>query len=275
MNALKQDSTVYYNGKMIDNTTIGESSDGQFIYMTGILPLRSAITITKARNSPLPGLPKMLDKESRMIIPTAASMWNQEEMCRQYGFNDFFSVNDYHGNHDANLNDQQVFQLAIEKDKAARQPFLTVILTMSMHQPYTEQIDPTFFITDDSISNELACYLNACHYTDKQIARYIQHLKDTGLYDNSIIIVAADHPVHNTDFGGVSKQIPLYIINSGIPRQKMWQGECNQLDIYTTLLDLMGCDSEWYGLGHSLASLDDNHAIHPTGMECVRLDYPR
>ena len=263
MNALKHDSTVYYNGNMQDNTTIGESSDGQFIYMTGILPMRSVITITKARDTTLPGLPKMLlGKESRMIIPTAASMWNQDVMCRQYGFNQLFSVSDYQGDHDTNLNDKQVFQLAMEKDKTSKQPFISVILTMSMHQPYTEQIDPTFRITDDSMSNELACYLNACHYTDQQIAKYIQHLKDIGLYNNSLIIIAADHSVHNTDFGGVSKQIPLYIVNPGISRQKMWQGECNQLDIYTTLLDLMGCDSEWYGLGQSLASTNYSHSIH-------------
>ena len=60
LNALKRDSTVYYNGKMKENVTIGESSDGQFIYMTGLLPLRSVITVSKARSSVLPGLPKKL-----------------------------------------------------------------------------------------------------------------------------------------------------------------------------------------------------------------------
>lgn len=34
----------------------------------------------------------------------------------------------------------------------------------------------------------------------------------------------------------------------------MWSGECNQIDVYTTLLDLLGVDSEWYGLGQSLLS---------------------
>ena len=123
-----------------------------------------------------------------------------------------------------------------------------------MHQPYTEQIDSSFLITDPSIDKELACYLNACHYTDKQIAMYFKHLKETGLYDNSLIIITADHPVHNTDFGGVDKHIPLYIINTGIKPEKMWKGECNQLDVYTTILDIMGLKSDWYGLGCSLAS---------------------
>lgn len=79
------------------------------------------------------------------------------------------------------------------------------------------------------MDSERACYLNVCHYTDRQIEKYFEHIKQTGLYDNSLIVIAADHPVHNTDFGGVSKDIPLYIANLPIKnRNRMWQGECNQ-----------------------------------------------
>ena len=254
LNSLKNDSTVYFNCMMNDNVTIGESSDGQFVYMTGILPLRSSITVSKAKNIILPGLPKVIGYESRMIIPTAYSMWKQDEMCRQYGFDKLYGKDDYKGLYDTNLNDEQVFSLAMEKDYSSKQPFFSIILTMSMHQPYTKQIDSTFLINDSTISAELSCYLNACHYTDKQIAKYFNHLKREGLYDNSLIVIASDHSVHNTDFGGVCKQLPFYIINSHILPSEMWQGECNQLDVYTTLLDLFNCDSDWGGLGHSLTS---------------------
>lgn len=124
-----------------------------------------------------------------------------------------------------------------------------------MHQPYTEQIDSSFPISDTSMNSELACYLNACHYTDRQIEKYFRHLKQSGLYDNSLIVIAADHPVHNTDFGGVDKDIPLYLVN--VPysiKTRIWQGACNQIDVYTTLLDLLGIESSWYGLGQSLLS---------------------
>ena len=254
LNSLKKDSSVYYNGSMVENITIGESSDGQFIYMTGLLPLRSIITVSKAIHVELPGLPQKLGRESRMIIPSIKSIWNQEDMCKQYGFDHLYTSNDYYDDHETNLNDEQVFNLAIEKDKNSKQPFFSVVLTMTMHQPYIKQIDSSFPINDLSIPKDLACYLNACHYTDRQIQRYFAYLKETGLYDNSIIIIASDHCVHNTDFGGVNKQIPLYIIHSPVKPEEMSQSGCNQLDVYTTLLDLLGCQSEWYGLGCSLAS---------------------
>jgi lipoteichoic acid synthase len=251
-NSLKRDSLVYYNGMMNENVTVGESSDGQFIYMTGLLPLRSLITVSKARKVTLPGLPQLIKKESRMIIPTIVSMWNQDEMCRQYGFDHLYASNDYSKEHETNLNDEQVFSLAIEKDKSSKQPFFSVILTMSMHQPYTKQIDSSFPINDSSIPNDLACYLNACHYTDHHLQRYFTYLKESGLYDNSLIIIAADHSVHNTNFGGVSKKIPLYIIHPTVNPAEMSTSECNQLDVYPTLLDLLGYKGRWRGLGSSL-----------------------
>ena len=254
LNSLRRDSMVYYNGHVHENVTIGESSDGQFVYMTGLLPLRSVLTISVAKKWGMPGLPKQIRKTSRMIIPTTETMWNQDEMSRQYGFDSLFASPDiYRGQ--TNLNDEQVFKFAAHKDTISNIPFFSVVLTMSMHQPYTKQIDPTFPITDLSIPNDLVCYLNACHYTDRQIERYFEHLKQTGLYDNSLIVIAADHPVHTTDFGGVSKDIPLYIVNiPGDIKERMWQGECNQIDVYTTLLDLLGIESDWYGLGQSLLS---------------------
>lgn len=256
LNALKCDTANYYNGQMHENVTIGESSDGQFVYMTGILPLRSLITISIAQNDVLPGLPKVLGRESRMVIPTKASMWCQDEMCQKYGFDELVSSSDYMGENSDWLIDEEIFQLAMQRDKTSKQPFFSVILTLSMHQPYVRQKDSTFPISKTSIQeDDLACYLNACHYTDRQIETYFNHLKRTGLYDNSIIVIAADHSVHISDFGGASKNLPFYLVN--IPASlssKMWKGECNQIDVYSTLLDLMGCKSNWYGVGNSLLS---------------------
>ena len=257
LNDLKRDSSVFYNGLVNENVTIGESSDGQFVYMTGLLPLRSIVTVSKAKHTSLNSLPKLIKKESRMIIPTTSSMWSQDIMCRQYGFDSLFTCNDYVGEFKSTLNDEQVFNLAFQKDKEATKPFMSVILTMSMHQPYVNQIDSTFPIYNDTIPDDLACYLNACHYTDKQIEKYIFNLKQIGVYDKSLIIIASDHRVHNTDFNGVNKELPLYIVN--VPseiKKNMWTGKCNQLDVFTTILDLCNIQSDWYGIGQSLLSPD-------------------
>ena len=253
LNRLKRDSCTFYNGEMLKNVTIGESSDGQFIYMTGLLPLRSVVTISQARKNSLPpSLTQQLGYSSRMLIPTVETMWRQDEMCRQYGFDSLYTSKDYGHGYNSILTDEQIFQLAMQKDSTSQHPFFSVILTMSMHQPYTEQIDPTFPISTKTMREDLASYLNKCHYTDKQIELYFNHLHKTGLFDNSLIILAADHPVLSTDFGGVSDAIPFYLVYSqGLP-SGLWHGPCHQVDIYATLVDLLCDKSSWYGMGRSL-----------------------
>lgn len=270
LNSLKHDSTVYYNGQVTPNITIGESSDGQFLYMTGMLPLRSQVTVTKAKYSELPGLPKVLKqegliKEAQMIIPTLPSMWEQESMCERYGFDKLYSSADYQNGDFWYLSDQQIFEYALEKNKCARQPFLSVILTMTMHQPYKEPMDPIFIVKDQSLTDKYRNYLSTCHYTDRQIKWYFEKLKKNGLYENSIIVIAADHHAHASLFdmkeGEISSDIPLYIINGKINRTTGWQGRCNQLDVYTTLLDIYGTKGPWKGLGHTLITNDYHESI--------------
>jgi lipoteichoic acid synthase len=40
-----------------------------------------------------------------------------------------------------------------------------------------------------------------------------------------------------------------------------WTGPCNQLDIYTTLLDLYGIETDWRGLGHTLYTRDYKNSV--------------
>lgn len=257
LNALKQDTTVYYNGKIHSNITLGESSDGQYILMTGILPLRSVITISKAHRKPLPSLVKSLQtigiNESRMILPTSSSLWRQDDMCKQYGFTYLFASNDFPGKHEQTLTDKQVFELAEQKDSVlSKDPFFSMILTATMHQPYNKMVDSSFIVKDVSLQPEMKSYLNLCHYTDKCIGRYLNTLKRKGLYDNSLIIITADHHAHNTEFDNdVSSDIPLFIVNGNI-ESSAYRGHCNQVDIYTTIIDVLGIKDVWPGLGYSL-----------------------
>lgn len=267
LNSIKNDSNVYYNGHVKPNITIGASADGQFIYLTGLLPLRSTLTISVANKIKLIGLPKILHTKMglypRMIIPTAESIWNQRQMCTQYGIPTLYSRSDVKEVNKSMLSDEQVFNLAKKIDNENTSPFFSIILTASMHEPYNKDIDPEFSIQDPSYKNDLKHYLNACHYTDKQIKEYFDFLKDNGIYDKSLIIIASDHNVKNANWANISNDLPLYIINGDINNSNSWKGQCNQVDIYTTLLDILGIKQQWNGLGNSLLSRFYKNSLTP------------
>ncbi len=259
--SLSIDPTIYYNGKLHSNITLGQSSDGQFIYMTGLLPLRSLLTISKAKNVSLPGLPRIIEYQypqmkSRMVIPTMPSLWEQEAMCNAYGFHSLYSSYDYNNDKKSHLTDKEMFELSERIDKTTSQPFFSILLTMAMHSPYNQEYDHGFHVTQ--YDEAMNYYLNACHYTDRQIEKYFKHLISSGLYENSIIIIASDHQALekfvNVEQYGFNRDLPLFIINGNISSDYRWLKECNQIDVYPTILDIMGIKSSWRGIGKSLIS---------------------
>ena len=274
LNKLKRDSTVYFNSHMRPNVSIGESADGQFIYMAGLLPLHSEITVSRAKRDTIIGLPEQMKKiypdlKSYTLIPTNPSLWEQQPMTEAYGFDNLYSSLDYlkemgdiedHGF----LTDGMIFKYASLKDKAIAKPFFSLILTMSMHQPYDAFEEHGFEVTDKNLPQRYKNYLNNCHFFDMQIGKYIEELKANGIYDNSLIIIVSDHdarPRYLDMEGKISDDIPIYIINGGFNPSDAWQGECNQLDVYTTILDIMGIDSKWRGLGHTLLKKDYHNSV--------------
>ena len=274
LNRLKHDSTVYYNGHMRPNVEIGESSDGQLIYMAGLLPLHSEITVTKAKNNEIIGLPEIMKKTdpsstSYPLIPTNPTLWEQQGMSDAYGFENLYSTIDYQSlnNEYKNgdyINDEEIFTFASLLDQKITSSFFSLLLTFSMHQPYDTYEEHGFHIKDMSLPEKYRNYLTSCHYTDMQIGKYIDTLKKRGLYDKSLIIIASDHDARPKyiDMDGIIKpDIPIYIINGGIEKSTAWDGVCNQLDVYTTILDVMGYDSKWRGLGHTLLNKDYQNSV--------------
>ena len=260
LNELKKDSDVYYNGNMLSDIGCGESGDGQFIYMNGILPLRNIVTVGQIKSNTLPALPNILKNEmgikhAEIIFPTMPNLWQQADMNIVYGFTDAFSKSDI-VNHHNQINDEGIFTFASNKLSASKEPFFSLLLSVSTHSPYDKSLGEKI-VKSKKYPEEYCNYLNTCHYLDKQLKNYFNSLKHLGLYDHSLIIIAADHPAHLNWLkmnGKLSQHIPLFIINGDINKNKAWKGEFHQLDVYTTILDILAVDKSWKGLGHTILS---------------------
>lgn len=264
LNGLKRKGNVYFNGHMQENIVNGESSDGQIIYMTGLLPLRKAVTVSLSRNNILPGLPAQMGfspEQSRIIVPTNPSLWQQEQMNVVYGLGECYSYKTYpwEGEYVPYLDDPRVFNYAARLDSAGKRPFFSLVLTLSMHSPYTEPRCKDFTLADESLPEPFRNYLIDCHLTDQAIEHYFAHLELSGLLDKSLVIITGDHAPHTPYLemeGRVSEELPLYIINGGFNPKCARKDSIQQVDVYTSILDIMGSDATWRGLGHSILSPD-------------------
>ena len=260
LNSLKRDSSVYYNGNMISDIGCGESGDGQFIYMTGLLPLKNKMTVGQVKDNTLPAFPIILKENlginySEIISPTVPNLWQQADMNVAYGFNHAYWLDDIVYGQSKPIDDELIFKFASQHIITLDKPFFSLLLSLSTHAPYNKHVGPDFLKGNQSIIEEYKNYLNSCHYLDEQLASFIKTLKDNGLYDNTLIVIASDHFAHLNLLkmdGKLSNHTPLFVINGNISQGKSWKGEFHQLDIYTTLIDILAINEPWRGLGHTL-----------------------
>lgn len=254
---------AYYNANMESQVQLGESSDGQFTYLNGLLPKKRGVTIIDYFNNTFLSLPKLLKEQnqnlhSRMIIPTSSKTWRQDGICMQYGFDSLYSRKEYDQEDytESWLTDKRLFEYAANIDQKSKQPFFSMILTSSTHSPYTRNYEKNNIPFPSEYSNELKNYLSNVHYMDKYLGAYICFLKEKKLYDNTMIIITSDHTISNDWLNlndiKISSKIPLYIINSPKKIEKGTNYSISQIDLFPTILDLMGIKSQWRGVGNSL-----------------------
>ena len=269
LNAVKRDSDTYYNGHVAPNITMGESGDGQFIIMTGLLPLRDKLTVGEAKLTIFPAFPRLLAKQygtkyTEIVMPSPPMIWVQEQINPVYGIDHMFCNRDVLGDVVDYLNDEQVFTMAMKSPFCHHQPFFSLLLNYSTHQPYRSPVDDGLVLNDKSLPNGYLNYLIDCHYTDAWLRKYFDFLKQKEIYDNSLIVITADHHAHLDALGmkdQLTKELPLFIIHGQINKEQAWDGPMNQLDIYTTLLDVLGIESDWHGLGHTVLSKDYQNSV--------------
>lgn len=257
---------AYYNATMESQIQLGESSDGQLIYMTGLLPKEKQITIIDYFDNTFMALPKLLKEKnqqfySSMIVPTSSTMWRQDGMCVKYGFDALFSKKEYQGTTTKEwLNDKELFEYAISKKKSTPSPSFTVLLTSSTHSPYFRFYEPEGLVLPENYSKELKSYLSNVHYMDKNLGVYLEALKKSGSYDSTLIIITSDHTIHNDQLNlqqmHIPAALPLYIVNAPVKIDRKADYPMTQADVFPTILDLMGIQSKWRGVGNSLLTPD-------------------
>lgn len=94
----------------------------------------------------------------------------------------------------------------------------------------------------------LSDYYSMISHLDTQISKIIETLKETGQFDNTIIIYAADNGLAAGSHGLLGKQslyehsikVPLIMKGPGIPKDKSFDAFAYIHDIYPTLAELAG-----------------------------------
>lgn len=253
LDSLRKAPSTLYNGNVIPNIRMGESGDGQFIYMTGLLPLTDELTISYAQKNSFESLGKYMKTQgykTAMTIPTENNVWHQKSLCNSYSIDYLFSTSEVDGMSSV-INDSLLVDYAISNECKLKSPYIHFVLTYSSHGPYNQE-------------SPYRDYLKRCRYMDSQIKRYISYLHTTGKYENTLLVFVADHDVNKIFFGKdavkkVNRFIPFMVCNTGRVWDKKYSVKTmNQIDVFPTLLDMFGAKVKYRGVGQSL--FDDSES---------------
>lgn len=113
-------------------------------------------------------------------------------------------------------------------------------------------------------------YKNSIHFTDQLFGRFVDSLKATGRYDDSIIVVVGDHGqqfmehnfmMHGRTLFSEDLHVPLYIHAPGYGARKL-DRVASQIDIMPTIFGLIGAESIAISIsdGQSLLGSDDSRS---------------
>ena len=131
-------------------------------------------------------------------------------------------------------------------------PLLHVIQTSSSHEPFDV---PYHRLADER--------LNAFAYTDSCVGRFVDHLKNSALWSNALVILVPDHlgayPRDISNLVTERYQIPLILTGGAIDRPRRVETIGSQHDIAATLLGQMGIDHQEFTFSKDMM---DPHAPH-------------
>ncbi|MBR2338256.1 MAG: LTA synthase family protein [Clostridia bacterium] len=283
----------YYFPHIQEQVKCGNSSDCDFMLMTGLLPVDRSYVFGTYDDNAYRSLPQILKDHggytSYYFHGAANATWNYEGMLTDALGMERLNM-DYEQDEKLNgyLSDESFFRQTLEKlDKQPLdEPFYAHVVTCSSHIPCKVPQGYNGLTMDEELaSNPLGRYLNAVHYTDEQIGVFLDELEKRGLLDNTLIMVVGDHGgvhkyyPHYTDevsdaayedwFGrGGQYSLPLILYSRDITQPREFSVVGGQVDVLPTLLAGLGIEEKTVStvmFGRDLFSTSRSFAIGNDG----------
>lgn len=285
LNSLIKDPNTLYFDNFFHQTAQGKTSDAEFMLENSLfgLPQGSAY-ITKGQNTyqAAPAILKENGYASAVFHGNSGSFWNRNEIYKAFGYDHFFDANYYDTSSpedmaEYGLLDKPFFEQSVDLMKTLPQPFYSKFITVANHYPYKMNQDLTTISKADTGDASVDNYFQTARYADEAIEQFMDELKQSGLYDNSMLVFYGDHygisENHNkamekiigkeiTPYESANLQrVPLIIHVPGM------QGGVNhtyggQIDLLPTLLHLLGINSQEYiQFGTDILSKEHNEVV--------------
>ena len=190
----------YYFDNFYQQTSQGKTSDAEFITENSLYAAdRGSAFYAKSQNQyeSLASIFKGQGYYTAVFHANEKEFWNRETMYEALGFDHFFDESAFLVNEENSfgwgLTDEAFFEQTLDYLKGLPQPFYAKLLTLTNHYPF-EIPEQYQYISPGETNNEIVNhYITTVRYLDEALKSFITNLKESGLYDNTIIVMYGDH----------------------------------------------------------------------------------
>lgn len=158
-----------------------------------------------------------------------------------------------------------IFMKRFAKDLLEKQndPFFKIALTLTSHEPY--EFPNEYKFGKDTEENKLR---SAHAYTDKVIGNFINFAKQQDWYQNTLIIILADHghrsPKHKGAFNSPKKfKIPMLWLGGALNKTGLKiDAISSQVDLSYSLLELLNGDNTEFTFSKNIFNTSNKQYAH-------------
>lgn len=228
-------------------------------------PSQPIVSIMKEprKTQSLPGLVKTLNGQgynSAFWYGGEINFANFNSFVINSGFKQIITMDNFspeYYNSKWGVHDHILMETLKDSMQSVREPFLKVVLTLSSHEPFEVPADHAFKGHDD-----ITKFRNSVYYTDSTIGSFLDWAKSTDWWNNTLIILVADHCRRSSleilAYSGDIFRIPMLwlggaLATTGIKIEKLG----SQVDIPLTVLHQLELDDN-YPFAKDLLSEESN-----------------
>lgn len=290
LNSLYSDKNTLAYSNFFHEVGQGKTSDAETMLESGLFGLPTGSFFTKlGPDTTYQAAPAILNQEqgytSAVFHGNVGSFYSRDKVYKNMGYNYFFDQKYFNVGDDTNsgfgLKDKLFFAESIQYLEKLQQPFYTKFITVTNHYPFDlPDEDNDGFVKPETDNNVVNNYFLTAHYLDASLKEFFNYLKDSGLYDRSIIVLYGDHygisddkasalaPLFNknatewSDYDNAQLQRVPYMIHMKGLKGGIKDTYGGEIDALPTLLHLVGINSKQYiQLGTDMLSKDHNGTV--------------
>ncbi|MBE6155620.1 MAG: LTA synthase family protein [Firmicutes bacterium] len=334
LNKLAKEGMFFSN--FYPQVSTGTSSDTEFTLLSSLMPAASGPVFTSYYDRNYNTIPKYLTEMGYYTYSmhgNLSSMWNRNKAHPSLGYQGmYFEETFEYGEEDVinlGINDKLFYKQAVpvlEQIERSYPNYMGTIITLSNHSPFTfieqygefdfsvtyQELNQETGIVETKISNYLegtavGNYMNSVHYADEALGDFIQYIKSSDYFDNTIFVFYGDHDakltrkelnyLFNYDYRtgklydeedehyvtydsfahDLNKKTPLIIWTKNDKLKYTFRGEIDyymgMIDVAPTILNMFGLSND-YALGHDIFNIRDNNVIaFPNGNFITNMMY--